>query len=776
MNRKAHIRDISAYVAIEDQVVVGTHGECFLGYQVAGVSNLTDKDIKMLRQSLAALLSDLRPGLVIQKTDWYTNTPCELPATSGSYGQERVASLYGRTRLQHRSRLYLTLPHPKTRRSSAMVNKWRPKFVPGNPLQNIEERKPILEQIGHRFTEMLQAFGVTLTRLTNEELDQGYYEHYTQRLGATDFTQQIYHHRRGLAVGNRDVVMVNAIKQGSRVAATSEYNHVPIAFTEPLHHLLDVEHVVNQVYTIEDTKHFTDQLEKRIRSTNSFSLIGGHQLVEDKGLLEEAIADITTSQHKLVSLGLSVMVFDSMHTPKVQDAFSKLGYCGSLVENIDALNLFFSLAPGYADSFYRRILMPANQAACYAFFGALPQSDPDGLVMMDRQGNPLVIDTWNRVISNRNEIVLGTTGSGKSNTVGDFIVQRHEQGYRQIVIDKGLGTRRMIEALEGHHISVDENFSINLFGVSTDAQGRPDVSFEKKTYLVAVLSTIWKKPDEPLSRIEENTLSFLLDQYFQDLEAPSNLTVFTDWFENYQVRHAADPTWLTIKDSCNVSELQLSLKQFVAGTMGNMFGKPSTLDISSHRLIGIDVEGIRHNPLAYALVSLSIIELTRETFAHYRADRKYLYLDECWSFLTGHMAGFIETMYRTVRKQNGAIVILTQGVDEIQAAAVGKAILNNSATVMVMPFYDKQTIDHLASVFGFTDFQVKLIQSLQTHTGREIFIRQDGIARVCRIELPPRLAATLSTDPKVSSELREIQKHKPNINHAITQYTEKRYG
>jgi type IV secretory pathway VirB4 component len=81
-----------------------------------------------------------------------------------------------------------------------------------------------------------------------------------------------------------------------------------------------------------------------------------------------------------------------------------------------------------------------------------------------------------------------------------------------------------------------------------------------------------------------------------------------------------------------------------------------------------------------------IIELSCDIIDKYPKIIKRIYIDEAWSMLDGLLGGFIEYMYRTVRKCEGTISIITQGISEIQNSAIGTVVKDLSSTVKSMIF------------------------------------------------------------------------------------------
>jgi type IV secretory pathway VirB4 component len=149
-------------------------------------------------------------------------------------------------------------------------------------------------------------------------------------------------------------------------------------------------------------------------------------------------------------------------------------------------------------------------------------------------------------------------------------------------------------------------------------------------------------------------------------------------------------------------------------------------------------------------------------------------MDEAWSMLSDSMGDWVESMYRTIRKNNGSMCIITQGIDEIIESAVGSAIIANAQTQIILNHTDKNQVAKVARHLGFTAHEVDKINSIRKGKGyRELFIKQGDVGKVYCLEVCPHLDAVLSSKPVERNYLRELTKrYNGNIHFAVDQYIE----
>ena len=149
-------------------------------------------------------------------------------------------------------------------------------------------------------------------------------------------------------------------------------------------------------------------------------------------------------------------------------------------------------------------------------------------------------------------------------------------------------------------------------------------------------------------------------------------------------------------------------------------------------------------------------------------------MDEAWSMFTENMGEFMESMFRTIRKKNGSITIISQGVEELVRAAVGSTVITNAATQIILYHPDEQQVADLGEVFGFTDHELDKIRSIRKLSGsREVFIKQADYGKVYLLEVADEIRLLVSSKPDERNELNRLIAAKGGrIRPAIQQYFE----
>ena len=515
---------------------------------------------------------------------------------------------------------------------------------------------------------------------------------------------------------------------------------------------------------------------------------------QDVRIQTEEIDQIThqvRKEHKpLVYLSQSVQVWSpnsdllQFRVDKVCAAYRAMGSSEYLVEGNDTAALFMANYPGFSSQNYRRLLMPAENASVYMPFTTYYRSQSEGVRLGDRYRNPLRVSLFNTELNNQNTIVIGPSGSGKSFTVGSWIIQRAEQHHRQIIIDIGGTYRNTILAKKDagsvyFEISKENPLSFNPFLVDKDHTGRFILTPEKETFLSALLASIWLGSSEKeLDQIQLTILVKFINNYYLELkdgEIP-RLDRFYQWLKEHDTRNITSPEYQKIRANFNVDALILVLEPFVLGEYREVLNSGEIIDVSSYPLIAFDLAGVKSNRLLYPVISLLITELALDQIRKYPDQRKFLYLDEAWAMLNAQMGKWVEEVYRTIRKANGSICIITQGISEIENSPVGSVLLANAATKVILNHKGQpDQINGLVKLFGFTSHEQELIESLRVaESWREIFIKQGDFSRVYTLEVSPHMAGALTSKPEERNRLNELIKEKGKISFALDQYVEER--
>ncbi|WP_040398698.1 VirB4 family type IV secretion system protein, partial [Cesiribacter andamanensis] len=561
--------------------------------------------------------------------------------------------------------------------------------------------------------------GIRLIRLEEEGLRQLYLQYFNLEFATLpeQFQRSIYNHHQSPRVGEKGLRVLSLTGQGAQLedAVRNGYGvHVPMIY--PLAQALQVPHILSQSILIEDTEACLSQLDREKKINSSLHVLASQDNKIKALEIDAFTAEVRADNRQLVSLNLSLILFDSsdkqlqLQLEKAITAFRQVNGCECLVESYDAAALFFANAPGNAAQNYRWLLMPAQYAVTFSHFTTSWGSSREGELLCDRYRNPLRVQLFNTRLNNQNSLVIGPSGSGKSYTMGNFMCQRFERGERQIIIDVGGTYKNVIESLVGleayFEYDLERPLSFNPFLI--DRQGSSwCLSADKLNFLTALLALLWKGAGGKggkglLSPAERAILLRHITAYYEFLNGEKqlhrlpSLSGFYHWFKCHHRTNLDQEEYRNEMQFFNVAQFMVVLKPFVEGEYRQVLNAPSELDISDYPLVCFDMARIKADPGIYPLVSMLITELALDQVRRFPDDRKYIYMDEAWAMLSDAMGEWVESMFRTIRKNNGSMCIITQGIDEIVGSPVGPAILQNAQTQLILNHTDQSQVAKMA--------------------------------------------------------------------------------
>jgi len=784
--RFREIRKLIPLSGLEGNAAILNDGRVFNGFELVSeeMERRDANGFEALNNFLCQLLRSFPAGSVIHKLDFYFHDPFKGDLHDQAYFRRKThAHFYDRPILKHRSYLLLSIGKSSQMKSSPVNNVFS-LGIPKNVLAGVEDRITKVRRLGIELADSLNAIGIGCKPMDKESIQQLYYRYFNLSFTEkpTAYNRQIFRHPAGMSLGEKHVKVLSLNEAGNHIAHSLEHQGVAQPFVNPLTHQLDFPHILSTAICIQDQEKELKAMDLEKKLSNTIGTFGGqaHQIKAEE--IDHFTAEVRVSNQQIVATHLNVILWDadqeilSQRINQTIAAFRQMGGAEALVENLDTTSLFVANAPGNAFQSYRWLRrLTAEQASAFMHFTTTYRSDQDGEYLCDRLGNPLLVRLFNADLNNQNAIVVGPSGSGKSFTVGSFIIQRFEQQYRQIIIDNGGTYLNVVTALGGKYFEYDpaNPLSFNPF-FCEKKRDQYELTGDKLSFLVALLAVIWKGNEgDRLSKAEQSLLSNLIPVYYRETEVLPSFKGFFEWFQAYDENHQNDKGYQRDCENVNVGELFLVMKPFVYGEYKAVLNSDESIDLSEYPLIAFDMAKVKSNMMLYPIIALLITELALEQIRKFPKERKFIYMDEAWSMLSDSMGGFVEHMFRTIRKNNGSMSIITQGVSEIVESSVGNAILANASTQIILNHTDKKQIDRLGEVFGFTRHQLDLIRSIQVFKDRrEIFVKQGEHARVYMLETSPEMAITLSSKPAERNYLNQLIEEKGNVTYAIEQYVE----
>jgi len=409
-------------------------------------------------------------------------------------------------------------------------------------------------------------------------------------------------------------------------------------------------------------------------------------------------------------------------------------------------------------------LFDANAASLIPLIGAVYGTPTPATIYLDRKFNLSFYDLFDSK-TNFNAVKVATSGGGKSFSEGDFHVQHLSMGRVVRVIDIGWSYKTLCEAIGGEYIELSEDKKpcFNPFtNVITDENGNiHEDEMESLVPLVGILCGI----DVSYQISTEG------DNIFARFASAITMAISNAW-KKYGRKMGIKEVAEELKDMKDLTGEKIPQKLYEAlkpyayePSKAKYFNGKNNIDYSLDYVI-LEMEQVeqKDSRLRGAILFSLIQKILNEFFlAEIRGDRrrKILVIDEAWSLLADMAASkFMEAAARRFRKYGCALVVITQGIDDLFKSPTTQAIYANAAHLILL----QQKPETLSKVLEekklvLSEFSEELVRSLHTRPGKysEMFTKCDqvteGVVRLVVDKLSYWLFTTSDKDKKRRAEL-----------------------
>ncbi|RMD99969.1 MAG: hypothetical protein D6814_04575, partial [Calditrichaeota bacterium] len=135
--------------------------------------------------------------------------------------------------------------------------------------------------------------------------------------------------------------------------------------------------------------------------------------------LNELLDEIYHQHKKLATISLNLILWDSdidRLNQKVNHAnlaFSSIDKAQAVLETLDSLPVFISCLPGNSAENYHRLLVKTSNAASFITLSNFNRGYHRGILLKNRNGEPVLFDYFDPNLNSWNSIIIGPTGTGK---------------------------------------------------------------------------------------------------------------------------------------------------------------------------------------------------------------------------------------------------------------------------------------------------------------------------------------------------------------------------
>ena len=525
---------------------------------------------------------------------------------------------------------------------------------------------------------------------------------------------------------------------------------------------------------------------EQIQSMRGFSqaLINAPGMRRKRLQLEQEIANFNELEYvcreehfRIVELSWTVMVWadDQEQLEFIINQFHTLASSNGFIFTVEDFNLpsiTRSIFPGHFSFNEIRFKMLTGNSRCLFPIMSTPiiTENPKSkayVYFYNKFGEVVKFDTFDSRNTNWNFLIVGSSGSGKSFFTNQLLFQQLTGNPKILIVDKGGSYRRLIENLGGTYIAVDftrkDDFSINFFDGPYTA--------EKEIFLIAMLEQmIIDKSSQYISKSLKAIIQPLIKQAYEDTNDNENDVLSLDVFVEHYMRSTPQT-----KPLC--ASLEMYVKD---GTYAAFFKK--TKIQKTFEYVCFDLDGLGNNPDIMPIIALAVVNLIWQSIITDIKRRKIIVIDEAWAALkdSNGLANFIDEIYRTARKHNACIGLVTQSFRDILQTSLGAGIKTNTSYFYLLRNKDDaQTLTQIEDINQYT-FEDK-IKKLMFVKGQysELYMHSPGVFKdVLRVRpcMADYWASTTDASDKskmaeASSLLEKNLGKKPSLEEVIEELT-----
>ena len=474
--------------------------------------------------------------------------------------------------------------------------------------------------------------------------------------------------------------------------------------------------------------------------------------------IEELTTELLEGTTKLLSCDLNIIVWDenpAMLDEKCDEilkSFRQMNQSEGIVETLPAKEIFFKAAPGVCEGLRHKRMKSSNLVHLMPLYSPWEGNIRPVCLLPNRENSLFSLDPFAKELPNWNGIVFGGSGSGKSFTVAQLMLQFYALKPKIIWIDNGASSQRLLEVLGGEFLNLDihSGMSLNMFDLP---EGQKKPTPQKVKLNLAVLEMILKDDNAKTLPKKEKAL---LEEAIVDLYSnqKNNKTPTLGDLRNLLSKH---------EDPQMKSYSRILYSWTGDSAYGKLLDRPTNVTLEKD-LVGIEVQSLSAHP---ELKDVMLLLLTShiQDMASKDYERPYLLIvDEAERLFQTELAKqFIITCYRTWRKFNSGIWALSQNYkDFVQDKNLRDSLMPNTSSVIILR-QRKIDWDDFKKTFDFNDAQVESIKSLQIRKGEfsEFYYLQDENQTVLRLVPEPLSYWICTSDGNDKAQIAKAIKDNP---------------
>jgi len=202
-----------------------------------------------------------------------------------------------------------------------------------------------------------------------------------------------------------------------------------------------------------------------------------------------------------------------------------------------------------------------------------------------------------------------------------------------------------------------------------------------------------------------------------------------------------------------------------------------TYKIEDKRLIVFELDEVKDNKEILSVMLKLIKSAIQRTIWKNRAEKGIILFDEFAKQLKfDNVLESVEFYYQAIRKQNGAIGIILQSINQLPNNSTSASILEN--TQVIYSLNNEKGYDELVKRLNLSSHDLNQLKSIKNNLSgprkyTEMFIKIGKESNIFRLEVPKEVYAAYLTDGQENEAIMKLFDEHNNMEKAIIQFTSK---
>jgi len=785
---------------IQDNIIFATNGNVILCYEVIlpEIYSLSEKDFEDIHGSWFQALKSLPVGTVVHKQDIYLKKAYsseKLPNTT-YLAKATYDHFQGREYMEHHCFLFFTLTKNKALNNPKYVNPFR-KVSKGIVRELDDNIKSFTNSVNDSVSFINNSRKMNFISLKAEEIQQltnSYFNGFNE-----GFDTDILLDKKSVNIGENyfDALAINSELCFGESVQSSKTNEKFTSddfvfhqgFIDGIGLTLNENHIVNQILYLDDKQKWRKLLDKKVEELNKSSNFGSQNKVvlrKIQHILDQINAD---DNSRIIRGHLNIVYWDretrklERIASKIKTEFKELDIIPYYPRGEERKNYILNSYCCFSSNFSNEDLYVTDlkHALCLFVNNSNYQSDTTGIIFNDREHNiPVLKDVWDehkKRIKARNFAIFAPTGEGKSFLANNILRQYFESGVRLVIIDLGGSYTKFAKLYPGQYTVLryesGKNLGINPFYISHIKDLTPEHLEDLSVFLFELFAS-----DLKVTKAQSVSVKKILRHYYDRTSKNHSLKSFYGFIEASQ-----KDLLNTLKihpDYFNITNFLHIMSEYVGnGLYSFLFdvSKDQTYKIEDKRLIVFELDEVKDNKEILSVMLKLIKSAIQRTIWKNRAEKGIILFDEFAKQLKfENVLESVEFYYQAIRKQNGAIGIILQSINQLPQNSTSASILEN--TQVIYSLNNEKGYAELVRRLNLSSHDLNQLKSIKNNlTGprkyTEMFIKIGKESNIFRLEVPKKVYAAYLTDGQENEEIMKLYEQHQNMEKAITEYSSK---